>query len=530
MNAHFDRWLFRCLPAAMLTLGTIAPPHANFDHYQDTKFGFRFEPPNNWKQQAVSLNEPWIIAKFQCDKIDVSFETAWGTEHRAELLIFGFPAGGGEKNPFKAELKNPQANYTEYLQKRFGIDFHYEVENRETPLGSTTAIVNDVAVPVNDTYPRHGALRIVSWTYHLQDVDIVIQIEVVANALAKRRPDMDASFKSFKSIPRAEAAKNAPKTAISSFEELQKLTPEERKSRRVAMAEAAYAKVKAGMPQGWTASFEGRFYVLSHTDQKFVAKITGLGTAIFDWLDKNLEFIGKGEFVRKPILRICAESVEYQGLRRSEFWWGGTNLEIVTYKDEDDGSASSAFHDFNKAALRHWLSERDAEFEMSMPPWLAEGLYQLFEYSRIKEGNLIFPVNVRELDNLRDVIRAHKAVRAREMLTSTDPGPIHNNPDRDQHAALARFFLAGLGSKDAKYRDLFHNYIKSYRWAIGEIKKEGAAPIAEEGEAGNKNRREFWNSRVNKISDKAAERAFASMREPDWKALELDYYNSITIQ
>lgn len=512
----------------LFTILAVAP--AAVDSYQDTKFGFRFDAPPNWKQVAGGLSEPWVLTRFQCDKVDIYIDNKWGGEHRAELTILGF-ATGGEKSPFKGELNNPHANYKEYLDKKFESGYHYESENKETPFGSTKVHFNDIHVAAVDNATSRAARRIVSWTYHLQDVDVVAQFEIVESAYAKRQIEADNTFRSFKTVARAEATKTPAKTTNSSFEELQKLTPEERKTRRAAMADAAYAKAKSSLPPGWTAGPEGRFFVLNHADQKFMLRVVNQGNAIFEWLDKNFDFIGKGEFVRKPILRICSDSVEHRSTKSADFWWGGTNLEIITFKDEDDGVASSAFRDFNKSVLKHWLSERDPDFSIAMPDWLEAGIFQVFEYARMKDGFLIFPMHVTELENVREIVRLGKNARARDYLTNPPEQKETAWRGNDQKAALVRFFIAGPGSKETKYKDVFRNYIKNYRYAIQDAKKESGGPgVSDDGEQGYKNRQTFWKGKLKTLFDKTAERTFSTWRDADWKALDAAYFNSLTIQ
>lgn len=498
--------------------------------FQDARAGFRVDPPANWKQVASGLGENWILAKFQCDKLDISIDNTFGEEHRPEMLIFAFPTGD-EKSPFRIEYNNPFANYTAWLEKKYGSEYRFETEKKETPWAPGKAIFTDVRTIPGDRYGQRSAKRILSTTYKLQDLDILVQFEVLESALTKRQVEIDTAFRSFKSIPRTENNKNAPpRTAMSSLEDLLKLTPEERKTRRVAMADAAIAKLKTVLPDGWTASPEGRFFVLNHSDQKFMLRVVAQGNAIFDWLDKNLDFIGKGEFVRKPLLRIFADSQESRSAGASEMWVGGSNLEIVMYKDEDDGIASPAFHEFNKSAFRHWIHERDTDFAITMPEWLSSGLYQIFEYGRLKDGSFIFPVHVYELESLREIVRLNKVQKVRDIMMNLAPETDSWRGKNDQRAALVRFFLSGNGSKDAKFRDFFRNYIKNYRAAVADARKAGVTAAKGEGAQDYKNRLEFWKGKLTSLSEKAAEQTFSTLRDAEWKALDLAFFNSLTIQ
>ena len=181
--------------------------------------------------------------------------------------------------------------------------------------------------------------RVIAWVHHFPTRTSSRNSRSSTRSPRNGRSRSRPASESFRPAPRTNKPADPKNTAAAAtLEELWKLTPEERKIRRTAAANAAYDRSKAGVAKDWSAGPEGRFFVLNHADSKFSLKVTALGGAILDFLDKNFDSIGKAEFVRKPILKLCADSREHQGMRSEGAWWAGTNLEIITYKDEDEGS------------------------------------------------------------------------------------------------------------------------------------------------------------------------------------------------
>src|SRR5262249_43275540 len=114
------------------------------------------------------------------------------------------------------------------------------------------------------------------------------------------------------------------------------LSPAQRTAKKIESMKREHEKVQKNLPQGWTAKKMGHFLVLSHTDDNTVQRIVTEAEGVFAWLDDNLGYVGPGEYVRDPVLRVCANSDErnlYTKGGSTWVWFGVTGLEITTYKD-----------------------------------------------------------------------------------------------------------------------------------------------------------------------------------------------------
>jgi hypothetical protein len=521
-------WIAGAPPAASLASAAPPPPPAQ---HQDSALGFRFDPPAGWKSVPVSVAGGWLVAKYQGDKEDYVEKIDTWEYLSPTVTVLAFPPEGGTA---PADLKNPYANYTDYVASQITAAANYESKGKELANAGKKVQLYELTytepTSANTTKGTFKAPhRIIAWVHHFPDADIVAQFELLDAVTKKRQAEIDACLKSFRAAQKTNKPADPKNTAAAAtLEELWKLTPEERKIRRTAAANAAYDRAKAGLDKEWSVGPEGRFFVVNHADAKFATKVTTLGNAILEFLDKNFDAIGKPEFVRKPILKLCADTHEFQGMRSEGSWWAGTNLEIITYKDEDEGIASPAFRAFSQSVYKHWLNERDVDFAMAAPDWLLDGFFQAFRAARIKDGSLAFAFDEFEYLNARISYRDKQHVSLRQMMAPLR-GEEAATPTADQKANAARFFLAGMGMRDTKYRDMLRAYIKNIRSAISDAKREGVAATPGSGELDYKNRAEFWKTRKVGIQTKAAELTFASWKEADWKALEFAYLQYLTV-
>src|SRR5262249_47778146 len=169
--------------------------------------------------------------------------------------------------------------------------------------------------------------------YHVPDVDIAVQFETLEDAWPKLQGELMKCLRSFKSVERSGEALYEPSTTGDKavYVDEETLTPDQRKSRRAAQEELATEKATAKLTGGWTAKRMGRFMVLSHADEKFAKRVVDQAEAVWKWLDDTFDFVGPGEYVRTPILRICKDEAEYRAYRKGQDWFSMNDLEIATY-------------------------------------------------------------------------------------------------------------------------------------------------------------------------------------------------------
>jgi hypothetical protein len=278
----------------------------------------------------------------------------------------------------------------------------------------------------------------------------------------------------------------------------------------------------------------GPFLVLNHADKKYAKKVVAHAKAIWKWLDKNFEYVGPGEYVPHPIIRICKSSEEESAFRGGDWWSQG--IEIVTHKDTGSGAMSYEFEYVNRRMLAIWFSYRDDELWSAMPRWLRDGLSQILGTARSKGSRVDFKVDDWERDGLREAARNDKLTSPQEMMKMGWEEFYKEQHRSQEAAALLRFFLLGAASKSRKTKDLLETYIKSLKAVVTEMqeaekknsKDVEKPPETEEEEAERyKNRANKWKEKESELLDKAFAKTFGDWDEKDWRSFETLYFKSI---
>lgn len=539
--------------------------------HKDERVGFKMQTPREWTAIPQSTDERWIVGKYLAHKSDFYTEKGggWTAEHRAEMQMIAFVADGA-KERFKlqekvgrdgkreviVEIDSPFKNYKEFLAKRYSGGGFYLSDEKESKVGDVPVTCLEYKV---ERMSQEGPKRLITWIYHVPDVDLAVQFECLESALPKLNTELQRCFKSFKTIARTAgnlAEVSTPGRTLS-FKDLEELPPEERKLHRTAMEREAHKKATAGTPEGWTAKKFGRFLVINHTDDKYAKQLTDNAEAVLNWLDDTLPFVGKDEYVRAPILRIYKNFDELQSFAK-DAEWSPANLEIVTYQDHA-GTLGYSMKMVNQQVMRLWFYDRDLDLSLTLPPWLSAGLRELVGNLRSKGGKVEFLTNQWIRDSLRDAKRKGRTSSPREIVTMGSESFRDDAVHVREACALVAFLMKAEGPTAKKTKDLLAEYlrhVKSTARAIdaeeeAEKKEKKEKPAATDGDAAAggddakdeeeeqedeeeddseeeeekryKQRQQAWKLLERRLLDESFRLTFGAWKEEDWETFDTAY-------
>jgi hypothetical protein len=369
---------------------------------------------------------------------------------------------------------------------------------------------------------------------------------VLETAYPKVKDTINDALKSFRLIPRTDAGLPAAATGdgvVVVLDNMEKLTPQQRKERRVGLEKSLHGKAKETVSPGWQALQVGRFLVLNHTDEKYARRVAEHAEVIFDWLDDAFPFIGPDEYVRAPILRICKDSNEENSFRTGGggYWFSDNQIEIVISQDNEGFVTGWAVERLNRQLLQHWFSERDREMNFAMPYWLEHGLDQVIGTARAKNKKIEFRIDDWERDGIRERLREGTFTRPRDLMkmgTEEYTSSAESFFGRAKEAGgLVRFLATGPASKSSKTRDVLRDYMRNLRLTIDEIEAEDkakgkgktTAPKTEkEEEEQFKASSESWKKREKRLLDSTFERSFHGWTDKEWDAFEAAYIKTVS--
>jgi hypothetical protein len=557
------RGLAPLIPFALICGVSLAPQSpacglGTGGEHEDERFGYKIRPPKDWASIPVKVNEGWLIAKFLSDRAYYYTEKGgWTYEHKPELMVIAFVDEVVKQKGPKVEkpdedttiytFQNRYKDYQDYLRNTYSGGGFYISAEEESQVGDVPVTCYEIKV---EKLVRNGPKRIITWVFHVPDVDIAVQIEVLENHYKKVKSTIDRTLKSFRAIPRVgelpgEQASSGGFTFWISTSALDELSLEERTKKRREQCERQHDLAIEALPPDWEHTKEKGFLVLSNVDLKYGKRLADQASVIMDWLNKNFSYIGPDEYIREPILRVCKSRDEEYSYSRGGGGWGGTSLEFVTNK-EDGGSQSFEFEWINGRVASHWFQDRDRELYWAMPEWIQRGLEQLLAHSSAKGSKLRFYPDEWSRDEMREAVREGRIISPKQLMTMSRT----ELWDRDgasfwsalqQSESFVYFLLAGDGSSNSKYREIIHSYLTALEISLTEMREKEKAEqaeggsgedekpqTAEEEEERFRKRREQLRDQEKTLLEDVFQRTFHSWDEKDWERLEKDYLKSIS--
>ncbi len=548
------------LPAALLLLGAGAAARAAGD-YENSEYGFKLRTPRDWPQMPLQSEERWRVASFQSDKsyFWTDKTEGWTWEHKPDLTVIAFvksqetgedeeeeeEEGEGKKDSQGEKgvtfRFNPYKDYLEYLKGTYSGGGFYVAEERDLELADIPVHVYEIKV---EKGARTGPKRIVTWVFQQPELELAVQFEVLEEAYPKLKSTLEGCLRSFRVVPRSGGPLSPGANTTILIEDLSELPPKEREAKLKILEKNAHDKALASIPPEWTSFRTKRFLVVTHTDEKYARRVAEQGEGLFAWMEGTFPFVGPEQYVRQPVLRICANWDEYRS-----FWEGGMIIyfgsapsEVISYNDQRGFATGWAVEVANYLFLALWFQERDRDLWFAMPGWLRDGLYQVLGTARVDKNSkkLEFRVDDWERDGVREVVRSGEAVRPRDMLKMIfeeySGGEGATRSERAKQAgSFVRFLVAGSGAKDPRSKDLLRDYIKNLKQVLVELEaqdeeggdEEDKPKTEAEEEAYFKARSQRFKEREQEILDSVFERTFRSWDEKRWNDLEDAYFKGV---
>lgn len=519
---------------------------ADFQH-EDKKLGFKITTPKKWTQIPIQNDEQWIVGRFQSDKSNHYTDKTMGYtyDHKPELTLIAFSGEsietdldlGGSKEKEegstvsgKVLFENPYKDYEEYLKKTYSGGGWFIDEEKEDDVRGVKVTIYEIKVEKSS---RGGPKHILTWVYHLGHADVAVQFECFESAYSKLKKEFVARLKSFKVIERTEERNASSAGFREIFNDAD--TPEKRKELRITIEKEQHEKALDNLPEDWTADDHKEFLVVSHVNKKHTKKVVTQVGLMLKWLDKQFAYIGPEEYVRRPIVRICANTDELIIFSDSSSW-SFTNIEILTCHDVN-GYGDMLSGATNEQAFTFWFDERDRELYNRIPFWLKYGLDRVLNTASVKGPRLEFEADQWEVSGIRDAIRDEQITLPSAMLRMSVDDMADNEYLYREFGALSRYLLVGKGAKDKLTKGLVKEYLMHLRDILDEEAltddfsdgmEDGDEPETEEEEdAAFKARQGVWKENADAIAKEVFDRTFEDWSQDDWDALDKAYLKAI---
>jgi hypothetical protein len=540
MNSHAIRG--RLAIVAALCLAAVARAD-----YKDARLGFTIATPRGWTTMPMNVDEHWKVAKYISDKGFFWTEKngGWTYEHKANMEIIAFVAEA-TKEKVKVEKKqdkdgiidwrvfieNPFKDYKDFLQRRYTAGWFISKEEESK--------VNDVAVTCYEIKVEKnvmdGPKHMITWVYHVPDVDIAVQFEVLENSVEKIRGELGTCLRSFKTTARSGGALYEPSTGkVELWSDLDKLTPDERKAHRQGMEQRAQEKAAKSVPDGWVAKKIGRFMVLNHADEKYAKSVVEQAEAVWAWLDATFPFIGKDEYVRAPVIRIYKNWEEEKAFVRGGDWAGLNDLEITAAQDHM-GKGGFEMEWVNRRVKDIWFHDKDWDLFAAMPGWLNHGLEGFVGNIRVKSGKADFTTDYYNRETVHDSVRQGKLTPLKQLFMLTQRDMNTDWTKQSESAALVAYFVTGKAARDKKTKDLLAEYMRNLSVAVKDLKAkqeltkgmtEKKPQTEEEEDALFKKRQQGYKASEQNLLESSYSRTFAGWTDADWKRFEEAFQKSL---
>lgn len=519
-----------------------------------SRYGFQMRAPKKWTQIAIQTEEEWLAAKFQCDReyLYNNKELGWAFTHRPEMLVIVFPKAVMEKRGKEVKeeeteqgtkivsisFNNPYRDYDDFLDRTYNASGFYKADEERTEISGTPVIKRLYKA---EKLSYQGPKYIIAWLYQDEDVEYALQTEVMEDVYPKLQSLVESCFKSFELIKRDGPINHDGSTQdqrVFSFRDLNEGEPKERRSRRMESEKSIQERAISKLPPDWKHEKKGQVLVLSNADDKWTQRVLAHTNNMLDWLEDRFGFIGPGEYVRTPIVRICNSREEKNSFQRGVdtgggWGWSTSEAELVTCQD-DTGWIGYEVDNLNRQIIDYWFREKNVELLMAMPNWLQDGLYEAIEGARMEGRKPEFKKDLWDMESFREAERSGTLTDPRKLfvMTSSDFNDFSGDASgfwnrRAECQLLVSFLISDDAKRVRQAKGLVDTYLTNLVAVIAEAEEEYAGDLkkrlvdAEDEDEERKLMGEIrgaMGKREKTILERTFERTFGAWSDRDWEA------------
>jgi len=485
------------LPATILLAAGLLPSQGTLKRgvYEDPEKGFKVKVLSKWGQVPTQVDEKWIVAQFQSNKEyegHHKLDDSYLHKPLMRVIMFDHKVIKEKYQTVKAgeteitKLKLPYRDYPDYCKRNLnkgGWFIHQEQKGRQGKLQVTR-------FQIKVEKGAQARLRYVCWVFHGQQADFAVEFEFLEHHVKKLQSRSMAPLRSFQFMARVTDASTGKEGQATPTEwdrdEWKALPLEERFKQRSMIEKRRAKKAIDSLPEGWIVQETKSFYVLSHAQKKYTARITAAAEACRTWLDRRLGRVND-EYVMMGVLRICKNYDEYRAYRQgSGDAFSAEDREVVAYEDRDEGNAGLNFGTMFYGLFNQYIYDKDKYLYRYLPVWLHWGLWDYFDTAVVKGKKMVFRPDDTEKEAFHDLRRRDAVKSARELMNMTYDDYAKGNKAKlhmdEQFVNLLRF-LEGPGKRHKllRGRDFILEYMSASIDAAVKYKAENDETVSEAG-------------------------------------------------
>ncbi|MCE9634063.1 MAG: hypothetical protein K8T90_00020 [Planctomycetes bacterium] len=548
--AYWNSLVGRTAAVAVLVVVVAGPARA--EQFKDEKLGYQLSYPKGWLKRPVAVDERWIVGKFECDREYESTDKKTGMFDRfrpwMDVVVLPLDlakqkkkatveSGPGGVITSRSEVK--WTNLREYLEIRLQEvepgGFYFSKEEEATVNGYKVQQY-EITVEKLVAVPK----RVYAWAYATDDAYFCLISEAQIPYEDKLKGDILGAFRSFKAFPRTGALPNAATTGedITVLDGKPKTGAEADKERKDAF-DRRLRRVQDSVSgdKEWITRESDNFTAISHADAKYTKSVLDHAEALRAWLDEQLGYVGRGK-PGKILIRICKDNDEYSALQGTGGFWSSDRVEIVTYRDRE-GWSNNTMSQVNSGIYDIWLRDKDKDFSYKMPNWIDGGLQSMVRNAVSKGRKIEFRPDAWDRVSMARAGAEGKLVQAKSFFTMTSD-ELYKGEGYQQAPYFVQYLMLGGAQKQAKFKDIFRNYMVELTLAVEEDRrkeKEGRAvepgeerkapENEQEEEAQLKARQTDFRKGEREFLDKLVAKVFEGWTFAEWDKLTKSYWAEV---
>lgn len=542
--------------APVVALASQADAQVRKGTYTNEALGFEIRVPDGWTEVPIRIDENWIVAKFLSDKTWISKGKDGNQEHRPLMTIVVFTEDATRFKGWAKEERGdatfvrvtdlPYRDYRDYLKRNLENGYFYELEEeKERDIADVPFSRFEIA-----QHKSEPKKKLICWVYHGQDMDVAVEFEVLEDRVDRLRQTCEQMLGTFRFLRAGRLASAGPITGggkeqkyetnlWTKFRDEWKKTPiDERTKIRRTIEDERFEKIRASTPESWKIFESPHFLIVSHADDRFAKRMTEAGEAFRSWCDEHFGGLSD-EYVRRNVLRVCADIDEYEAYRWkvSGDAWGfvlDDDREVVTYWDGYNGSSGRDAGFLFDDILEMYLADVDPLLLQYTPSWLRAGMHAYVSNGIMKGRKVEFDPDDFEREDMRELEREGKLLSLKEIMTLDEEAYWQElSQDRRVQSQLttAFRFVMGPGSRQKPLRNFLSTYMKSVievaekhrdAWEKEDLAPSESAETEAEEEAQRKQTDDRWRKRRKQIHEEVTKAAM-DLSDREWEVLNRAY-------